>query len=75
MANSLLPSRPQRVIRKSSALVTNTSLMPLKNKELTFHTHAELEHAALALVRLFLEPLTTPTKVSWMTIKWDKDLS
>ena len=57
-----------RVRRKSSAQVTNTSSMPLRSKEWIFHTLAELDLAALAPARWFLELLKTRTKASWMMI-------
>merc|ERR1711871_491587 len=68
-ALSLSLSRPQKETKLSSALAMFISLMPLRSKESTFHTLAELDLAAHALERLLKELLITLIKVSWTMIK------
>merc|ERR1712046_392411 len=63
------PLRPQRASKRLNALAMNTLLTLPKNKELIFHTLAELDPAALAQARWFQEPSTTPIKAFWMKIK------
>lgn len=66
---------PQRVSSLLTALMTSTSSMLPRKLALIFHTPAKLVPAALALVWLNPVPSTTPTNLSSMKTRWQKDSS